>query len=60
MHQLSRHPPEATRGDRSLLRLEELLGEVGRRPTRLELICWQFNIDESRARRRGTSRSGSG
>ena len=50
MHRPSRHPSATRYSDRSLLRLDELLGEVGRRPTRLELICWQFNIDESRAR----------
>jgi hypothetical protein len=50
MHLPSRYPPAATRGDRTRLRLYELLDEVSRRPTRLELVCWQFNLDESRAR----------
>jgi hypothetical protein len=40
----------AARSDRELLRLQELLSEVGRRPTRLELVCWQLDVDEPRAR----------
>ena len=50
MQQRSRYPPAATRGDRSLLRLCELLDAVNERPTRLALVCWHFNIDDSRAR----------
>lgn len=50
MHRPSRYPPAATRTDRSLRRLQELPGEVGSRSTRLELVCWQFNIAESRGR----------
>jgi hypothetical protein len=38
------------RGDRPPLRLRELLSEVSRGPTRLELVCWQLNYDEARAR----------
>jgi hypothetical protein len=50
MRPLSRHPRSATRPGRPPLLLHELLGEVSRRPTRLELVCWEFNIDESDAR----------
>jgi hypothetical protein len=44
------HPSAPQRRDRPLLSLHELLLEVSRRPTRLELLCRQFNIEESRAR----------
>jgi hypothetical protein len=44
------HPSASQRSDRPLLGLHELLLEVSRRPTRLELLCWELNIDESRAR----------
>jgi hypothetical protein len=50
MHPRSKYPPASTRGDRSVLRLHELLDEVSRRPTRLELVCWNFNLDASRVR----------
>jgi hypothetical protein len=43
------HPSAPQRSDRPLLGLHELLLEVSRRPTRLELLCWELNIDESRA-----------
>jgi len=46
----SRNAPAATRDDRSLMRLHELLDEVSRRPTRLELVCWEVNVPESRVR----------
>jgi hypothetical protein len=42
--------PAPARSDGDLLRLHDLLSEVARRPTRLELVCWQLNVDESRAR----------
>jgi hypothetical protein len=38
------------RGSRPLVSLHELLREVNRRPTRLELLCWNLNVEESRAR----------
>jgi hypothetical protein len=38
------------RGDRPLLRLHELLLEVSKGPTRLEMVCWHLNIEDSRAR----------
>ena len=46
----ARHPPAARRSDRALLSLHDLLGEMRRRPTRFELVCWEFNVDEPRAR----------
>ena len=45
-----RDPNAARRGDRPPLRLRELLSEVSKGPTRLELVCWQLNYDEPRAR----------
>jgi hypothetical protein len=46
-----RRIPEALeRSDRPLLRLHELLLEVSKGPTRLEMVCWQLNIEDSRAR----------
>jgi hypothetical protein len=38
------------RGDRPLLHLHELLLEISKGPTRLEMVCWHLNIDDSRAR----------
>jgi hypothetical protein len=43
-------PDAARRSDHPALRLRELLAEVGKGPTRLELACWQLNVDEPRAR----------
>ena len=45
-----RLPDAARRSDRPVLRLRELLSEVSKGPTRLELVCWQLNYDEARAR----------
>jgi hypothetical protein len=44
--------PARTRPDRSLLTLRELLAAVhgARRGTRFERLCWDLNVDESRAR----------
>jgi hypothetical protein len=42
--------PAALPSDRPPLRLRELLSEVSKGPTRLELVCWQLNYDEARAR----------
>src|SRR5215217_3932773 len=42
--------PAVRRSDRPPLRLRELLAEVSKGPTRLELVCWQLNYDEARAR----------
>jgi hypothetical protein len=42
--------PAAGRSDRPALRLGELLSEVSKGPTRFELVCWQLNFDEARAR----------
>ena len=45
-----RDPNAARRRDPPPLRLRELLSEVSKGPTRLELVCWQLNYDEARAR----------
>jgi hypothetical protein len=46
------HPRAASapRRARSGLSLLDLLVEVGRGPTRLELVCWQLNVEEPRVR----------
>jgi hypothetical protein len=44
------HLSAPQRRDRPLLTLRELLLEVSRRPTRLELLCWELDIEEPRAR----------
>jgi hypothetical protein len=43
-------PDAPRRRDRPPLRLRELLAEVSKGPTRLELVCWQLNYNEARAR----------
>jgi hypothetical protein len=46
----AKRPSAPQRSGRPLLSLHELLLEVSRRPTRLELLCWRLNIEASRAR----------
>jgi hypothetical protein len=52
MQKRQRHPASATeRSHGSLLTLRDLLGLLaGTRSTRLERLCWDLNIDESRVR----------
>jgi hypothetical protein len=47
---LPRRPDAARRSDRPALRLRDLLSEVSKGPTRLDLVCWQLNYDEARVR----------